>query len=204
MTVFSLISLSIAMLVLASTPGPGVFATVARSLASGFRPALMVVTGIVLGDFVYLIFAIFGLAMIAQTFHGLFLFIKIGGGLYLIYMGIKMWRSCPTERLSELVPENRSRSKNLLEGLLITLSNPKVILFYCGFLPTFIDVSALKMVDMAMIAAVVTTVLGSVLIFYAWLASRTRRLFSNSRALKQLNRTAGGLMIATGVAITKS
>ncbi len=50
MGLVSLISLSTAMLILAASPGPGVFATVARSLASGFRPALGVILGIVLGD----------------------------------------------------------------------------------------------------------------------------------------------------------
>ena len=67
MSYISLISLSVAMLVLAAIPGPGVFATVARSLSSGFRPALAVIAGIVVVHIFFLIFAIFGLSIIAKA-----------------------------------------------------------------------------------------------------------------------------------------
>ena len=77
MSLISLLSLALAMLILASSPGPGVFATIARSLASGFRPALWVILGIVVGDIIYLLFAIFGLSVVAQAFGELFYIIKI-------------------------------------------------------------------------------------------------------------------------------
>ena len=59
MSFISLLGLSIALFIFALSPGPGVFATVARSMASGFRPAVAVVAGIILGDLIYLMFAIF-------------------------------------------------------------------------------------------------------------------------------------------------
>jgi len=67
LTIYSAIGFSVAMLILAASPGPGVFATVARALASGFRPALAVICGIVLGDIIFLLFAAFGLSMVARV-----------------------------------------------------------------------------------------------------------------------------------------
>jgi threonine/homoserine/homoserine lactone efflux protein len=201
MSLIALISLSVAMLILAASPGPGVFATVARSFVSGFRPAFALIIGIVIGDIIYLMFAIFGLSIIAQTLGGFFIIVKLCGGAYLFCLGLIIWFSKPSVAESEALHKNQSRSGNIICGLLITLSNPKVILFYCGFLPTFIDINKLIGSEIALIACIVTFVLGSVLITYAYFASHARQLFSSQKVIKRLNRSAGVVMMATGVAI---
>jgi threonine/homoserine/homoserine lactone efflux protein len=76
-----------------------------------------------------------------------------------------------------------------------------VILFYCGFLPTFLDLFALTLIDLAIIVTIITIVLGCVLGTYAFLASRARRMFTNQLAIRRPNHAAGGVMVATGVAI---
>jgi threonine/homoserine/homoserine lactone efflux protein len=203
MSVTSVISLAIAMFILAATPGPGVFATISRSLASGFVPSLGVICGIVTGDIIFLLFAIMGMSVIAQIMGDLFILIKLIGGAYLIFLGIKIWRSKPV-LVKEFPPQKKEKKGlkygNFLSGLVITLSNPKVILFYCGFLPTFLDLSSLSLFDIGIVAIIVSFVLSSVLIFYAYLATRARQLFSSTH-VKRLNRAAGGVMIATGIAI---
>lgn len=204
MTLISLFSLALAMLVLAASPGPGVFVTVARSLASGFRPALWVITGIVIGDIIYLMFAIWGLSAFARAFGDLFVIVKICGGGYLIWLGLKLFfskPSAPSAGPPEAIHAKISHSANLISGLLITLSNPKVILFYCGFLPTFADLSILKPSEIVAISAVVTVVLASVLMMYAYMASQARHLLCNDKSVKRMNRSAGGIMIATGAVI---
>ncbi len=201
MTIYSAIGFFVAMLLLAASPGPGVFATVARALASGFRPALAVIGGIVLGDIIFLLFAAFGLSMVARVLGNLFFIVKICGGAYLIWLGIKIWLKDP-EPLST-TPDSNTRSKwgNFVSGLVITLSNPKVILFYCGFLPTFLDLSTLTVFDLAMVVAIIATVLVGVLGTYAYLASRARKMFTHARSVRRLNRAAGSVMVAAGVAI---
>lgn len=74
MTIYTILAFSGAMFLLALTPGPGVFATISRAMASGFNNAAFVVAGIVLGDIVYLLFAIFGLSVIAIVLGDFFLF----------------------------------------------------------------------------------------------------------------------------------
>lgn len=93
MTTISMLSLALAMLILAASPGPGVFATVARSLASGFRPTLWLIAGIVAGDTMYLLFAVFGLSAFARQFGELFVLIKLLGGAYLIWLGLQIFFS---------------------------------------------------------------------------------------------------------------
>ena len=201
MTIYSAIGFSVAMLVLAASPGPGVFATIARALASGFRPSVAVICGIVLGDVIFLLFAAFGLSMVARALGNMFFIVKICGGAYLIWLGVRIWLKKPEPVTANQNRNIHSQWGNFATGLVITLSNPKVILFYCGFLPTFLDLSALTFIDMVIVVTIITLVLGCVLGTYAFLASRARRMFTNQQAVKRLNRAAGGVMVAAGVAI---
>ena len=200
MTLLTIITFAAAMFLLAASPGPGVFATVARALASGFSHAAVLILGIVVGDLIFLLLAIYGLSAMAEILGSFFTFVKYGGGLYLIWLGIKIWRS-PAEPHSVKGIRELSWKKNFLSGLIITLANPKVILFYLGFLPTFVDLTELGKLDVIAISTVVVTVLGAVLLSYAWAASRASQLFKSPKSLIQINRCAGGVMIAAGSTI---
>ena len=200
MTILTLITFAAAMFLLAASPGPGVFATVARALASGFSHAAVLVLGIVVGDLIFLLLAIYGLSAMAEILGSFFTFVKYAGGLYLIWLGIKIWRS-PAEPHSVQGIRELSWKKNFISGLVITLANPKVILFYLGFLPTFVGLSSLTRLDVLTISTVVITVLGAVLLVYAWAASRAGQLFKSKKSLSRINRCAGGVMITAGSAI---
>ena len=188
------------MFLLAASPGPGVFATVARALSNGFAHAAILVLGIVTGDLIFLLLAVYGLSAMAEIMGSFFVFVKYGGGLYLIWLGVKIWKSS-TEPVSIGEVKELSWTKNFSSGLVITLANPKVILFYLGFLPTFVDLASLSHFDILAISIVVTSVLGSVLLCYAWTASRAGQLFKSRKALKMTNRCAGGVMITAGCAL---
>jgi threonine/homoserine/homoserine lactone efflux protein len=197
MTLLSITGLAAAMFLLAITPGPGVFATVSKALASGFKDTIPVVVGIVLGDLIFLLFAIYGLSTVAEAFNALFVVIRYAGCGYLIWLGIKLWRSAPESvDAGRIKPQPHRHS--LLGGLSITLGNPKVILFYLSFLPTFVRLDQLSSLDVVIAASVVSLVLGSVMLFYAYTASRTRELFKSTNVQKKMNRTAGTVMIGTG------
>ncbi len=197
MTLFSIFGLAAAMFLLAITPGPGVFATVSKALSSGFKHTVPVIIGIVAGDLIFLLFAIYGLAAIAESFNTLFLLIRCLGSGYLVWLGIKLWRSTPAG-IDVLTIKSQSHKYSFLGGLSITLGNPKVIIFYLSFLPTFIQLDQLSTVDVVIVASVVSLVLGGVMLFYAYTASRTRELFKSANAQKIMNKTAGTAMIGTG------
>lgn len=200
MTFLTLLTFGAAMFLLAASPGPGVFATIARALASGFSHAAVLTLGIVVGDLIFLLLAIYGLSSMAELLGNFFTFVKYAGGLYLIWLGLKIWRSTPELPSVQGVRE-LSWKKNFMSGLVITLANPKVIFFYLGFLPTFVDLASLTHLDVIAISSVVTIVLGGVLLSYAWTASRARRLLQDKKTVSLVNRCAGGVMITAGSAI---
>ena len=202
MSLVSVFSFAIAIFVLAITPGPGVFAIISRSLASGFKTTLLMIAGCVTGDIIFLLFAIMGMSVIAQTMGTLFLLVKIVGAAYLIFLGVKIWISKPVPaHLQQINGKKAIGYGNYLSGLGITLANPKVILFYCGFLPTFMDLPSMTGFDIFLVTMVLAMVLSVVLISYSYLASSARLFFSSPRSVKWLNRTAGTVMITAGAAI---
>lgn len=201
MSVASAAGLSVALLVIVASPGPGVFATVARAIASGVKPALALICGVVLGDLLYLLFAFYGVAAAARFSGNTFLIVKACGGTYLLWQGIRVWRDEPHADLEGYATAPASRLGNIATGLAVTLSNPMGVAFYCGFLPTFLDLSAPGPDEFLVAAVIVIAVLMSVLGSYAILAYRARALFKTPRAIRLLNRAAGGVMVLVAVVI---
>lgn len=196
MGILTISGLVLAMFILAVTPGPGVFAVIASSLAAGFRKSVGLILGIVLGDTIFLMFSIFGLAVVAEKMGEFFIIVKYCGSFYLIYLGIRIIISKESGHT-----EKESSGGTFLSGLFITLSNPKVILFYCGFLPAFMDLNSLKLTDIVIVTFIIVSVLSSVLLFYSYLAGSARRMIKNRRSVRILNRVAGSVMIGSGVAL---
>ena len=197
MSLLNIFAFSLAMFLLAITPGPGVFATISRALSSGFLNASFVVMGIVIGDIIFLLLAIFGLSAIASILGDFFILVKYLGGIYLLFLGYKILTSKEQETNLKGIYE-LSWKKNFLTGLIITLSNPKVILFYLGFLPTFINLQTLTAIDIFIISTVVTIVLGGVMLAYAYSASSAKNLFKSKSSKRKMNIAAGSVMISAG------
>jgi len=204
MSLESTLALIVAIFVLAITPGPGVFAIVARALALGFRPTLVFIGGVIAGDLVYLVLAALGLSVIATQYSEAFGVLKIAGGLYLIYLGVQTWRAAKDADTGLTPAPERGRGRSFLSGLSLTLGNPKVVVFYVAFLPAFMDLSTLSTGGLVSAAVVVSLTLFAVLAGYAWMAARARMLFRSNRAVKNLHRGAGGLMIGAGGAVAAS
>jgi len=200
MTLYTILSFVAAMFVLAITPGIGVFTTISRALASGFYNASFVVLGIVLGDIIFLLLAIFGLSFIANLLGDLFILVKYIGGAYLLYLGYRIITASEKDTTIEGVYE-LSVKKNFLTGLFITLSNPKVILFYLGFLPTFVDLHHLTGIDIVIISTIVATVLGGMMLGYAYSAHRAQQIFRSKASKKRMNMVAGSVMMGAGGAL---
>ncbi|PTM97484.1 LysE family translocator [Mycoplana dimorpha] len=200
MTLAALLAYCGALFIAAAIPGPGITALVARALGTGFREAFFMGLGLILGDIVYLTAVILGLAFIAQTFTTAFMIIKIAGALYLVYVAGKLW----TTGLVAQEVESRRPSGNmmsLLSGLLVTLGNPKVMLFYVALVPTLIDLSAIGLDEYGLLLGTTFVVLLTVLMPYMALASRARVLLKKPTALRTLNRLAAGILASTAAYI---
>ena len=156
------------------------------TLASGLRPAFAFSVGVVLGDIVLMLLAVFGLAAVAQAMGDWFVVVKIAGGIYLVWLGWKLWTSEPAEPRSDQLVAARQFRRNLVGGFVLTLGNPKAIAFYAAFLPTFIDLRTITAADIAVIAAVIAGVLTTTNMTYGLLAARARLLVQEPARHAQL------------------
>ncbi len=200
MTLETAIALGVACFVLMVAPGPGTLATVGRGMAHGIRRTLAFIMGIVAGDLVYLAFSFVGLSAIASAYGEVFTVIRWAGAIYLIYLGIKAWSTPPVPLDTTIVPDFHV-VRDFFGGLMLTLGNPKVILFYTAFLPTFVDMKNLNTSGFLIMAAIVTGVLFFTMLGYAWAADRSRMLFRSARAVKILNRTSGVVLVSAGTIV---
>ncbi|NRP84234.1 Homoserine/homoserine lactone efflux protein [Ensifer adhaerens] len=200
MTLASLLAYCGALFIAAAIPGPGITAIVARALGSGFRETFFMGLGLVLGDTIYLTAVVLGLAFVAQTFTEVFLVIKIAGVLYLGYIAWKLWTA---GLLSTDVVAKKSNGAGMafLSGLLVTLGNPKTMLFYVALVPTLIDIGNIGLREYAMLLAATFVVLLIVLVPYMLLASRARTFLKKPRALQILNRVAASILAGTAAFI---
>ncbi|MBA4136325.1 MAG: LysE family translocator [Opitutus sp.] len=199
-----LLTFTVALAIAVALPGPGIFSVVSCAIGHGFRHALALTAGIVLGDLIYFCLAVLGLAALARSLGDLFLFVKLAGALYLIWLGVKLWRSrpaTPTDVVANVATPERGYTRDFVAGFLVTISNPKTIGFYAGLLPTFIDLERLRFSDAAAMTVIVVVVVGLIPAAYAYAAARSRRFFQSPRSLQALNRTAGTMMIGSGIAV---
>lgn len=199
MTLSSIAALCGTMLVLSAVPGPSDVAVVARSLASGFRHGVLFTIGVVVADAVFILLAAFGLTALAENSAEWFNLIKDGGAAFLIFMGVGALSARGTS--SDLTPKPASSHSSLLSGFLITLGDPKAILFYFGLLPVFVDLKVATLADYMVILIAATAVIGLVKLGYAWLGSRATVFFNNAIARRRLNIFAGCLLIGAGMLV---
>lgn len=197
MTFSSIVALFGAMVVLAAIPSVSVVAVSTRSATSGLMHGVFTAIGIVLGDIILIVIAIWGLSFLAETMGDFFTLLKYVSGAYLILLGIGLWRAEPHDiQVQEVV--RSSLISSFLTGLLITLGDQKATLFYLGFFPAFLDISKISVVDTLIIMTITIVAVGGVKIGYALMAHRARLLFS-SKIKKRINLAAGCVMVAVGV-----
>lgn len=188
------------MLIAASVPGMSVLTVSARAAADGFTQGVFTTAGIVLGDILFIVIAIFGLSLLAGVMNEYFVLIKYLGGAYLVWLGLVLWRSHakPEVRNNHKQPSGLS---SFMTGLLITLGDQKAILFYLGFFPAFVDLSAMSVADAGIIMLVAVIAVGAPKLGYAFIASRAGIISNNPRVAKAINIIAGSVMAGVGIAL---
>lgn len=188
------------MIVLAFIPSVSVLAVSARAAAFGFNHGLFTALGIVAGDIIFILIAVYGLAFVAEAMGDQFTLIQYIGGAYLIWLGISLWRADARLRNSDSVAQS-SWGSSFMTGLLITLGDQKAILFYLGFFPAFIDLRQMTPTDTLLIILIATVGVGGAKLVYAYLADRASLIFKNTRAIQGLNSFAAGIMVLVGVVL---
>jgi threonine/homoserine/homoserine lactone efflux protein len=201
MSLYGLLTFSAVYALAVATPGPGIAAVIARSLGHGLKGAPAFIAGFMVGDLLWFGIASTGLAALAKTAATLFVAIKWAGVVYLLYLAWKLW-TAPAKRVAVESPDDgRHGWRAFVASLLLTLANPKAILFFLALLPTVVDLASMNLLRFVEISVAICIVLPTVLFAYAFLAARARTLFTTPRAVRRLNRGSGIAMAGAAVVV---
>jgi homoserine/homoserine lactone efflux protein len=194
-------------LLVAFTPGPAVLLAVSNSIAVGPRRAMISSLGNAMGLFMVSAAAMAGLGVVLTTSANAFLALKLAGAAYLIYLGVKQWRSRGSV-FSDLNPSaatsaHRSSWRLFGHGVTVALTNPKGILFFSALFPQFLTQDAPILEQFAVLTT--TFALGSVLShgFYVLLARMLKKQLGDPRRSRMFNRVSGGAFVLLGLSLLR-
>ena len=201
MTLYGLLTFCAVYALTVASPGPGIAAVIARGLAHGMKGTPAFIAGFLVGDLVWFGIAATGLAALARTAATLFVAIKWAGVIYLLYLAYKLW-TAPAERVEVKSGDERQHGwRAFMASFLLTLGNPKAILFFLALLPTVVNLSTLNLVSIVEISLAMCIVQPAVLIVYALLAAKARTLFTTPSAVRKLNRGSSVAMAGAAVMV---
>ncbi len=180
-------------------PGPTILTVISYSVAHGKRANVPLVLAVALGDSTALILSLLGLGALLATSALWFIVIKWIGGLYLLYLGITLFRAGVSPAIVALTNLPGSRWKLFVNTWLVTALNPKGIIFFVAFLPQFLNTA--KAIAPQLWVLSITFVLLATLnaTLYAVFAGTARRILTSPAAQKRFNLTGGSLLSAAGI-----
>ena len=194
----TLLAFALAASALMLTPGPNVALIVSNGATYGTRYGLLTVAGTATAMVVQLTLTVFGMTALLGVLAGWLGWLRFIGVAYLLYLGVKQWRAAPVD-LDAARPEPRSPRAIFARGFLISMTNPKTLLFYAAFFPQFVVAKRSMPAQLAVLSAVF---LGLAILFdgsWALVAGRARGLLRRGPRVR--NRVSGGLLVAAGLGL---
>lgn len=174
-------------------PGPTITLVVTTAIHRGQAAGMAMVPGVVLGDLVAASLSLLGVGAILSASAELFTIVKWAGALYLIYLGLTMWRQ-PASTVEPIAPKTAQLSQ---KAFWVTVLNPKSILFFVAFLPQFVDPAFPAWPQLVLLGGTFVLLGGANAAAYAWLAGRSAKLFG-LQARMWLQRAGGSCLLGAG------
>lgn len=185
--------------VLLVIPGPTILTVISYSMAQGRRANVPLVAAVALGDSTALAVSLLGLGALLATSALWFTAIKWVGGLYLLYLGIRLLRAGISSARPTAPAAPGSRWKLFANTYLVTALNPKGIVFFVAFLPQFINASASATRQLWVLGATFVAMATFNATLYAVFAGSASRLLSSPKAQRRFNLAGGSLLSVAGV-----
>jgi threonine/homoserine/homoserine lactone efflux protein len=185
---------------LALTPGAGLAMILSRTLGAGISAGVAVTSGLILGDFVFLGLAAAGLSALASALGPLFEVIKYAGAGYLLWLGYQAFADAAKPMILS-AQAGRGFWHDMFFGLLVTLGNPKPLLFYGALLPSFVDIGSASFSDYLILGLIVAVLSYAVYGSYMLLIAKSRQLLRSTQIIKRLNQTTDVVFISSGVIV---
>ena len=190
---------ALASCVLLIIPGPTILTVISYSVAHGSRANIPLVLAVALGDTTALALSLLGLGAVLATSAWLFTLVKWAGGLYLIYLGVKLFISGATPPTVKNAGDLESRWKLFGNTWLVTALNPKGMVFFIAFLPQFINASQPAGPQLWILSATFVLLATLNAALYAIFAASARRLLLSEKAQRRFNTSGGSLLTLAGI-----
>lgn len=183
------------------SPGPGVVLTLTNSLRYGVIGALPGILGISFGTFIVAGVSATSLGIVLATSSIAFTIMKYLGACYLIYLGVKLWRS-PSMNMDSLGNSTPNKvDTRFFEGLLLQLTNPKAVFFFLSVFPQFVNFSSTNINQFTILVVTYVLLVLGIHIAYAYLANSAKIWFLSSRGASIINKVGGGTFICFGAGL---
>jgi threonine/homoserine/homoserine lactone efflux protein len=180
-------------------PGPTIILVISQAIAHGRRSVLPLVLGVTLGDLTAMTLSLLGMGAILATSAALFSALKWFGTVYLVYLGIKLWRANPDVSANHSDPHQASKGSLFRSTFVVTTLNPKSIMFFVAFLPQFVNPHS-QTIPQFMLLGATFLVLGTInAALYGLFAGHLRETLQSSRVCRWINRCGASALIGAGI-----
>ncbi|CAK2060580.1 homoserine/homoserine lactone efflux protein [Vibrio crassostreae] len=184
------------------SPGPAVLLTVKNSAVYGVERAVSGILGNIAAMITMAGLSATGLGVLLLASESLFLFIKMVGGIYLLLLGIKTWRS-NKRTLKNYEPQASANNRKMLfrEAYLVGVTNPKAIVFYSALFPQFIEVEHSIIPQFILLTLTFTSSSFLALLTYALVTKKLKFWLIKEKVRATFNKVTGGIFIGFGLSL---
>jgi len=191
----------LAALIIAAIPGPGIFYVAARTLAGGRKTGIASTFGTALGGLVHVVAGGLGISAIILASAQLFAVLKLIGGLYLVWLGIRTFRAAGRGSPEPIGPAGSRRA--FRDGVLVEALNPKTAAFFVAFIPQFLEPTAgspaLQFMALGLISVALNTFADVIVVVLATRARAT--LVRRPRLIQRLSQGSGLFIAGLGLSL---
>ena len=184
-------------------PGPGVMLTINNAIQRSLVHTLSGIVGIACAMFMVAALSATSLGVILASSVVAFTVVKIIGAVYLIYLGITMWRKKEQTAQPQHTKDN-TVARCFAQGFFVSVSNPKAVVFFMSIFPQFIDLSQAYQPQFVLLATTFSALVIMVHITYALVSSFARSVIASSKGHNLLNKISGGVFVSFGLGLAAS
>ena len=199
MSIETWIAFVLAATIILVIPGPTIILVVSQAITHGRRSVIPLATGVLLGDFTAMAFSLLGLGAILSASAALFVSLKWIGAIYLIYLGVKLWRSHSADTSVAYSEKGNSARSLFKNAFIVTALNPKSIAFFVAFLPQFVTPQESTVTQLFILGATFLFLCTINAALYAIFAGQLSDTLKKNTVRKWLNRCGGSALIGAGL-----
>jgi len=180
-------------------PGPTIILVISQAVTHGRRSVVPLVIGVILGDLTAMTLSLLGLGALMATSAALFTVFKWVGALYLIYLGIKLWKLNAENNSVQYNTKNTSARSLLKSSFIVTALNPKGIAFFVAFLPQFVDPLKPAFSQLTLLGGTFLLLATINSALYAIFAGQLGDQMKKKKIRKWFNRCGGSALVGAGI-----